>query len=518
MRYIDFLDRGAELYGTRDALRAGPRRWTYRELVALTHRIARGLRREGVGPGEPVAIWTPNDPMGVACQFGAARGGHPWIPVNVRNGVAENLAVLERLGARHLFFHSAVAPDAARAVAEVAGLRTAVQIDGPAVVPGVPDLAAWLPPDGPPVDCPSGPDDVVLLPSTSGTTGRPKGVRHTNRGFEAMVANYQSLMHYDVPPVTLAAAPLTHAAGYFATTLLSQGGTLVTLPAPDPLQILEAIDRERVTTLFLPPTLVYTLLAHPRIGDFDYSSLRYMIYGGAPMSVEKLREAMDVFGPVLAQTYGLTEAPVVLAFLLPRDHAEALADPRLARRLLSCGRPGPFTEIGIMDDDARLLGPGQRGEIVCRSGTVMAGYVDDPDEEARVLAHGWFHTGDVGERDEDGFVYLVDRKKDMIISGGFNVYPAEVEQAIWRHPAVRDCAVVGLPDDKWGEAVTAFVELKDGAELDVDELRAALREELGGVKAPKAVRIVEALPRSAAGKVLKRVVREQYWEGRARAI
>ncbi|MBW0093372.1 AMP-binding protein [Pseudonocardia sp. KRD-184] len=165
--------------------------------------------------------------------------------------------------------------------------------------------------------------------------------------------------------------------------------------------------------------------------------------------------------------------PVIPAFLTPRDHAEALADPWLARRLLSCGRPGPFTEIGIVDDDGRQLGPWQRGEIVCRGGTVMAGYVDDPDEDARVFAHGWFHTGDVGERDGDGFVHLVDRKKDMIISGDFNVYSAEVEQAVWRHLAVRDCAVVGLPDEEGGEAVAASVEMKDGAELDVEELRAA---------------------------------------------
>ncbi|GAA4711329.1 AMP-binding protein [Pseudonocardia yuanmonensis] len=511
MRYIDFLDRGAELYGSRDAIRDGDRSWTYRELVTLSHRIARALQTEGLRPGDPVAIWTPNHPMGLAAQFGAARAGCPWIPVNVRNGVEENLAVLARLGARHLFFHSSVAADAARALAEVDGLESSVQLDGI-------EFDDWLPACGPTVECPTGPDDVVLLPNTSGTAGRPKGVRHVNRGIEAMVANYQSLMHYDVPPVTLAAAPLTHAAGYFATTLLSQGGTVVTLRAPDPLSILEAIERERVTTLFLPPTLIYSMLAHPRVGDFDYSSLRYMIYGGAPMSVEKLREAITVFGPVLAQTYGLTEAPVVLGFLLPHDHVEALADPSRERRLISCGRPGPFTEIGIMDDGGRLLGPGERGEIVCRGGTVMAGYVDNPDEDARVFDRGWLHTGDVGERDADGFLYVVDRKKDMIISGGFNVYPAEVEQLIWRHPAVQDCAVVGLPDEKWGEAVTAFVELKAGAELDTAELAVALRAQLGGVKAPKAIRVVDTLPRSAAGKVLKRVIREQYWKGRDRVI
>ncbi|GAA4879128.1 class I adenylate-forming enzyme family protein [Actinomycetospora straminea] len=518
MRYVDFLDRGAELFGEQDAVRSSEIVWTYDDLVAITHRIARGLQRDGFTPGEPVAIWTPNHPRGFACQFGAARAGQPWIPVNARNGIEENVAVLTRLGARHLFFHPSVAADAARALAEVPTLRSAVQLDGLPVLDGVPTFEDWLPGPGPTVTCPTGPDDVVMLPSTSGTAGRPKGVRHTNRGFEAMVANYQSLMHYETNPVTVAAAPLTHAAGYFATTLLSQGGTVVTLPAPEPLAIMQAIEEHRATTLFLPPTLIYTMLAHPRVGDFDYSSLRYMIYGGAPMATHKLREAIDVFGPVLAQTYGLTEAPVVLGFLLPRDHVEALADPAKERRLLSCGRPGPFTEIAIADDDGRLLGVGERGEIVCRGGTVMAGYVDDPEEDARAFAHGWFHTGDIGERDAQGFLYVVDRKKDMIISGGFNVYPAEVEQVVWDHPAVQDCAVIGVPDDRWGEAVTAVVELKPGAELDTAELIATLRARLGGVKTPKSVRVVDALPRSAAGKVLKRVIRETYWKGRDRVI
>jgi acyl-CoA synthetase (AMP-forming)/AMP-acid ligase II len=300
--------------------------------------------------------------------------------------------------------------------------------------------------------------------------------------------------------------------------MMSLGCTNVIVARPDPLLLMEAIEKHRATTLFLPPTVIYMMLAHPRVREFDYSSLRHFLYGGAPMSVQKLREASEVFGPVMLQVYGQTEAPMAATLLLPQDHAAALADPALERRLWSAGRPGPLVRIGIMDDDGTLLGPGRRGEVVCRGGIVMAGYYNNPEATAAVSTFGWHHTGDIGETDADGFVYIVDRKKDMIITGGFNVYPTEVEQVIWTHPAIQDCAVVGTPDDKWGEAVTAVVEVKPGAALDPDELIALCKERLGSVKAPKRVEVWPALPRSGVGKVLKRDIRQAFWEGRARAI
>ena len=365
---------------------------------------------------------------------------------------------------------------------------------------------------------PKTPQDVVSIPTTSGTTGLPKGVMLTNENWEAMTAAYQIVMRHEAPPVHIVAAPLTHAAGYLSSTMLSVGGTNVILPRPDAGLILEAIDRHKGTALFLPPTVIYTMLAHPRLKEYDYSSLRFFLYGGAPMSVQKLREAMEVFGPVMAQTYGQTEAPMTATLLTPRDHVEALGNPDLNKRLWSAGREGPLVRTEIMDDDGNLLAVGERGEVVCRGTVVMKGYYNNPQATAEVSTNGWHRTGDIGLKDAEGFVYIVDRKKDMIISGGFNVYPTEVEQVLWTHPAIQDCAVIGAPDDKWGEAVTAVVELKPGAKVDAEELVALCKERVGSVKAPKRVEFWDALPRSAVGKVLKREIRRKFWEGRDRAI
>jgi acyl-CoA synthetase (AMP-forming)/AMP-acid ligase II len=327
------------------------------------------------------------------------------------------------------------------------------------------------------------------------------------------------LMPYaETRPIHLVAAPLTHAAGCFTTSLLSLGATNILLPKPEPLAILETIEKHRVTTMFLPPTLIYMLLSHPRLRDFEYSSLRYFLYGAAPMSVQKLREATDVFGPVMCQTFGQTEALMVITFMTALDHQQALSDPALERRLWSAGRPGPLANVAIMSDDGKLLAPGERGEIVCRGNIVMKGYLNNPQASAEVSAFGWHHTGDIGVTDKDGFVYLVDRKKDMIISGGFNVYPSEVEQVLWAHPAVKDCAVIGTPHEKWGEAVTAVIELKEGAAADEATLIQYCKDRLGSVKAPKSIVITIALPRSSVGKVLKRELRDQFWQGRERAI
>ncbi|WP_344020785.1 class I adenylate-forming enzyme family protein [Pseudonocardia kongjuensis] len=519
MRYIDLFDRGAEFHPDRDVVRFQGRSWSFAQMQELTHRVAGGLVREGLQAAEAVAVLSPNHPYGVACQYGIVRAGLPYVPVNARNSRFDNAAVLEQLRVRFLFFHSSLAEHAEHLIATVPTLRGGVCLDAPAGER--PGLDGWMPEAGSPDDSgyfPTGRDDVVALASTSGTSGRPKGVMLTNGNFECMAASYQSLMHYDVPPVTVMAAPATHAAGYMAGTLLPQGGTMVLLETPDPVAIMEAIQEHRATTIFMPPTLIYTLLAHPKVRDYDYSSLRYLIYGGAPIATAKLVEALDVFGPVLAHHYAQTEAAVVIAFMSPAEHVEARDDPRLTDRLRSSGRPGPFTRVAVMDDDGRLLGPGESGEIVCRSSMVMKGYVDDPEETARVGEFGWHHTGDIGVRDEHGYVHVVDRKKDMIISGGFNIYPAEVEQVVLQTATVQDCAVVGVPDDKWGEAVCAVLQLKPGMILDEPAELRRWRELLGGVKCPKRIEIWPELPRNGAGKVLKRSIRDQFWEGRARAI
>ena len=298
--------------------------------------------------------------------------------------------------------------------------------------------------------------------------------------------------------------------------LMATGATHVILPHFDAELVMRAIDREKVTHLFLPPTAIYMMLAHPDIGKYDYNSLECFLYAAAPMSVERLKDCLRVFGPIMAQCFGQVEAPMMCTFFPPHEHVAALNGHE--GRLASCGKPALLTAIAIMDDKGKLLPPGERGEIVVRGNLVMLGYYKNPAATEEVSGHGWHHTGDVGYFDEEGFLYIVDRKKDMIISGGFNIFASEVEQVVWSHPAVQDCAVIGIPDEKWGEAVKAVIELKPGKQVSEEEIIALCKERVGSVKAPKSVEFWETLPRSPVGKVLKKNIRERFWAGRSRSV
>jgi acyl-CoA synthetase (AMP-forming)/AMP-acid ligase II len=282
---------------------------------------------------------------------------------------------------------------------------------------------------------------------------------------------------------------------------------VVVLPKPSLDDLLDAVPRHRVTHAFLPPTLVYMLLDHPRLGATDLSSLQCFWYGAAPMSVARLADALERIGP-MAQLFGQSEAPMMISTMSPADHHRP--DGGVAvERLPSAGRPSPLVTVAIMGDDGSLLPAGERGEIVVRSSLVMAGYLGDPAATAAASAHGWHHTGDIGYLDAENWLYVVDRAKDMIITGGFNVYSAEVENALTAHPDVAECAVVGVPDEKWGERVVAVVEARAGAVVDPAAVIAFVKERIGGVKAPKELHVWPDLPRSTVGKVLKTDVRAQ---------
>ncbi len=330
----------------------------------------------------------------------------------------------------------------------------------------------------------------------------------TGGNIEAMSA--LTLMSYPFRPRPryLALAPLTHAAGVLCFPVMTLGGEIVIMPKPDLGEFLALVERHRITHTFLPPTLIYMLLGHADLDQTDKTSLQCLWYGAAPMSASRLEEAITRIGPVMGQLFGQTEAPMMISTLAPAEHFRD--DGSLAtERLSSAGRPTPLTTVAIMDDEGRLLGQGQRGEIVVRGSLVMAGYYKNPDATADASRHGWHHTGDVGYLDEDNLLFIVDRAKDMIITGGFNVYSAEVEQALLAHPAVQDCAVIGLPDDKWGERVTAVVQLRAGQSVSEAEMRAFVKERLGSVKAPKQVEVWPDLPRSKVGKILKAEVKAQ---------
>jgi fatty-acyl-CoA synthase len=306
-------------------------------------------------------------------------------------------------------------------------------------------------------------------------------------------------------PVYLALPPLTHAAGVLCFPVMALGGEIVVMAKPDVGGFLALVERHRVTHTFLPPTLIYMVLGHEALDVTDLRSRQCFWYGAAPMSVARLEEALERIGP-MAQLFGQSEAPMMVSTMSPAQHR--LPSGAVARsRLASAGRPSPLVTVAIMSDAGELLPTGERGEIVVRGSLVMAGYYRDPGATAEVSAHGWHHTGDIGYLDADGYLFIVDRAKDMVITGGFNVYSAEVEQALMAHEAVRDCAVIGLPDELWGERVTAVVEQAPGSSVSGDELTAFVKARLGSVKAPKQIEFWDSLPRSTVGKVLKTDVR-----------
>jgi acyl-CoA synthetase (AMP-forming)/AMP-acid ligase II len=448
-------------------------------------------------------------------MLGIFRARSVYAPVNARAHLTECVHVLSHCEADILFYHSSLEAEVAEIAQQCPRLRQYVCIDRASALG--PFLDDWMPVDAPPVIQPlPARDAVVSLHGTGGTTGLPKIAMFSSLTWDVMAANLLAVPRRTSHPVYLMAAPMTHAAGSVGIPLLSQGGTFVIHDHFDAAAFLAAIEQHRVTHTYLPPTAIYMLLSSDALRRHDYGSLEAFTYAAAPMSVDKLRQCIEIFGRVMMQFYGQTEAPMFCTCLLPQDHN--VDDPERAHRLLSCGRPMLFTELAIMDDDGKVLSHGERGEIVVRGNLVMLGYLKNEAATKEAWRFGWHHTGDVGLIDQDGFVTIVDRKKDMIITGGFNVYPSEIEQVIWGHPAVQECAVVGVPDDKWGEAVTAVIELKPGATVGADEIIALCKARLGSVKAPKAVAFWETLPRTPVGKVSKKDIRAGFWAGRERAI
>ena len=512
MAIIDFFDRGWRIAPDGVAYIQDERNHTYREVGEQSCRIAHALLAAGLSGGAKGAVWAGNEVQAWTCTLGLWRANMAWIPVNSRNPVEDNQALLDAFDCEVVFYQQAYAEAIGAMRAALPKVRLWVCIET--------ELAAWCgaqPATPPQVDYDM--DDVVMLSPTGGTTGMPKGVMNTHRSIQTFVAHYMLTCHYrqGEHPVNLAAAPMTHTAGLLSLPTSARGGTVVIVTKPDPAVMLGAIARHRVTEFFLPPTVIYRLLEVPGIAQLDFSSLKYFLYGAAPMSVDKLKRAIDTFGPVMTGGYGQTEAPASIALLPPDQHFHN-GQVAPEQRLASVGRPSPLIQVEIMDEHNRILAQGATGEICVRGDLLMKGYYKAPEKTAETIIDGWLHTGDIGHIDDEGYLHITDRKKDMLISGGFNVYPSEVEQVIWAHPAVQDCAVIGVPDEQWGEAVKAVVELNPGHSVDALELIALCKEKLGSVKAPKSVDFVAALPRSTVGKVLKKDLRAQYWAAAARKI
>ena len=498
MRLTDYLDKGASLGPSSPCLTMGDRTLTYADVQDLSRRVAAGLARSGIGAGDKVAVLSGNDPAAFSCVFGISRAGAVWCPINPRNEAAENRDLLDLFDCRCLIFQKAFAPLVDRIRQQLPLLTTLVCLDGDEEYAHPFD--DWLGTerlDVAPVD------DLALIVGTGGTTGKPKGVMLTGRNIETMSALTLMSYPFDGRPVYLALAPLTHAAGVLCFPILTLGGQVVIMPAPDLGQFLAHIDRDRVTHTFLPPTLIYMLLDHADLETTDLSSLQCFWYGAAPISPTRLEEALTRIGPVMAQLFGQSEAPMMIATMAPKDHFHPDGSVATAR-LSSAGRPTPLVTVAIMDGQGTLLPSGERGEVVVRSSLVMTGYYKNPVATQEASAHGWHHTGDIGYLGEDNFLYIVDRAKDMIVRGGFNVYPREIEEVLMAHQAVSLAAVVGVPHESHGEEVKAFVILGKDADISEGQLIEWTKTQMAAYKYPRMVEFVTSLPMTATGKILKR--------------
>jgi fatty-acyl-CoA synthase len=521
MRAIDYFDKGAEAYPDRTAILDGHVRHSFRETQDVSRRIARAMWARGLRGEERAAIYSGNDARVLFCMLGMMRAGAAWVPINTRNATEAILEYMKYAGASWLFYHSSFREAARELKARVPSLRhficTDIQDgDHPSLEAFMEEGTGQAEQDW--SDACGNLDRLVGLVPTGGTTGPAKGVRVTSLPFATFVELAGHYWHGDTrDPVCLSVAPLSHAAGVVALALFPLGTTNVVLPGFDALEVLRSIERYRVTHLFLPPTAFYALLAHDEVRNFDYSSLRVFLLAASPVSPDKLKKGVEIFGPCMCQSYGQTEAPMLMTWLNQKTVAESASGIH-PERLRSCGKPTAAVRLALMDDAGRLLPPGEIGEIVARGALVTPGYYNLPEATAEIRTHGWHHTGDVGYRDEDGYFYIVDRKKDMIITGGFNVYSAEVEAGIMELPEVVESAVIGVPHEYWGEAVTAFVVLRAGASLSEDAIIAHCKARLGGVKSPKSVEFRTEIPKTPAGKTDRKALRAPYWASADRGV
>jgi acyl-CoA synthetase (AMP-forming)/AMP-acid ligase II len=512
MLITELIRRGALHHRERTALIFGDTTMTFGAVESLSNGIAHVLGgRLGLGRGSPVCLLLDNDLVSVPTDFGCVKAGLVRTPLNGRLSLDEHRTMIAMLDAGTLLYGPTQAERAAALKDAIPGLAVYGAGDGD-VGPDLLGLAADAPQGDPRLD--HQPDDVILALFTSGTTGTLKAVQHTHRTYSAVVQNVlTNLLDPKPGEIMLHAASLIHASGCFVLPYWLRGGTAAILPGFTPPSYLEAIERLRPRALSLVPTMLQMLFQTPGIDAADLSSVETIVYGASPMPRPVLERALARWGPVFVQYYGQTEAPLAICCLGKDEHARASP-----ARLLSCGRPSVETEIRLVDDEGRDVPTGGAGEILLRAPFVMQGYTDPALTAETMLPGGWLRTRDIGRFDDEGYLTLVDRTSDMIVSGGYNIYPREVEDVLGCHATVAQVAVVGLPDEVWGEAVTAFVVRHAGAAADEAALIAHAHDHLAGYKAPKSVRFVDAIPLSPVGKPLRRALREPFWAGRERRI
>ena len=495
MIYVHSLGRASRYYSAGTALAPGDARLSFSELETRVKGIAAALSAHGFSAGDRLALLLPNSPEYIELVYACSWLGVIAVPINTRLSLAEIDRVLADAAPHGLVRHSSLP-------------SPTVRISWQRVLDQDPlEIRDDLPPD-----VVYDPEAIVALIYTSGTTGRPKGVMVTHANILADIHHFNYWMRYTESAVYLHAAPLFHIADFpamFAAPAF--GASQVTIPKFSPQTFCETVERERVSHTVLVPTMINLLTQFPEARRYDLSSLDVLAYGGSPMAPELIERTKELLPwSKLVQVYGLSETGF-LTGLQDREHTHD--------RLLSCGRPCPGIDLQVIDESGEQVEAGTRGELAARGANVMRGYWNNPEDSTLAFRDVWFRTGDIGYQDSHGYFYILDRLKDMIVTGGENVYSGEVEAVIYAHPAVREAAVFGIPDPKWGELVMACVVPRPGMALTVEELVAHCRQSLASYKIPRRVEFLDTeLPKSGSGKVLKRMLRERFWAHEERAV
>jgi acyl-CoA synthetase (AMP-forming)/AMP-acid ligase II len=513
----ELLRRNSKLYPDRKAFIFEGRRYTWSQADERVNRLANALIGLGVKRGDHVAVLSKNCNEYFETYFGCARSGSICTAINYRLTPRELRYVIGNSEAKVVIVSDEfldtleeVRPDLEKAEHYV------VIGQAPKGMLGYDDLLAGASPIQPNLE--QHEDDVVLQMYTSGTTGLPKGAMLTHRNLITNAIGCSFGMQMQPNDCILMVAPLYHmAAGMCSLAVILQGGPILIHRDFNPIAILDDMEGGEVTVALLIPVMINFLLQMPDIEKRDFKNIRGIIYGASPMPVEVLRRAIEIFKCDFVQGYGQTESSAVLCILRPEDHVLE-GTPEQLKRLGSAGTEVFGSEVRVVNEDGNDVKPGEIGEVIGRGHNVMKGYWNMPEATAETLRDGWLHTGDLATVDEGGYVYILDRVKDMIISGGENVYSREVEEVLFMHPAIADAAVIGVPDPQWGETVKAIIVLRDGQTATEEDIVNFCRKYLAGFKRPRSVDFVESLPRNLSGKVLKKILREPYWRDQDRMV
>ncbi len=474
---------------------------TVAEVCAATSRFVQALSSLGVGRGSRVGLLSSNLPEVLYVSNAVQLIGAIYVPMHPLAGLPDHLHVVTDAEVEILVFEAGRFD--ARA-AELAQQASAMRLLAFGESPLGDDLCALAGGFSPAALNPVrvGPSDILRLGYSGGTTGKPKSLASCQRTGLATVSIMMAEWEWPSPPRFLSCTPLSHAgAAMFLPTLLKHGSMLV-LPGFDPVEVMQTVEAQRINCILLVPAMIYALLDHPRFGEFDLSSLETVFYGASAISPARLKEAIEKIGPVFSQFYGQAEAPMTITLLRKSEH-----DINDMGRLASCGRPVPWLRVELMDADSNAVADGEPGEICVQGPLVMDGYRDSPELTRDAFAGGWLHTGDVAVRDPGGYLRIIDRTKDMIVTGGFNVYPREIEDVLSEHPAVSEVAVIGVPHPRWGEAVKALIVLRAGQRASPEELISLVAERKGSYQAPKEVEFIESIPQTPVGKPDKKALR-----------